>query len=328
MTQHTQQLLTSADVSRLPNRERLGLIIEAEDATSAIKKIREAEEAGVAQVWMTQPRSNTDTLTLFAAAAVQTKQIRFGTAIVPTYPRHPLVMIQQAMTLENLAPGRLRLGIGPSHRPIIEGVYGLPMPSPLAHLREYLAVMRSGLWEGKIDQHGAFFNVSVSGQDQAHIPLLISTLGLKAFELAGEISDGAISWVAPPSYLLQKALPALRAGAETGKRPAPPLVAYVQVALSSDKTAILAATKQRISHYPSLPFYRNMFAEAGFPVTPEGEGLEALAGELVIAGDTSAVKTRLLELLESGLDELLIALVTITDEASERQQLSQLIASL
>jgi len=328
MTQHTQQLLTSAEVSRLPKRERLGLIIEAGDAVGAVNKIREAEQEGVAQIWMTQPRGNTDTLTLFAAAAVQTKQIRFGTAIVPTYPRHPLVMIQQAMTLENLAPGRLRLGIGPSHRPIIEGIYGLPMPAPLAHLSEYLAVVRSGLWEGTIDHHGEFFNVTASAQEQAHIPLLVSALGLKAFELAGEISDGAISWVAPTSYLIQKALPALRAGAETSQRPAPPLVAYVQVALNSDKTAVLAASRQRISHYARLPFYRNMFAEAGFPVTPEGEGLEALAEELVIAGNTSAIKARLLELLESGLDELLIALVPITDEASERQQLSQLIASL
>ena len=75
-----------------------------------------------------------DTLTTLAAAATKTSTIRLGTSIVPTYPRHPLVMAQQALSLYDIAPGRLRLGIGPSHRAIIEDIYGLTQPSQLAHL--------------------------------------------------------------------------------------------------------------------------------------------------------------------------------------------------
>ena len=88
------------------------------------------------QIWMTQPPSSPDTLTTLGATAIKTSTIRLGTSIVPTYPRHPLVMAQQAMSLYDIAPGRLRLGIGLIQRNIIEGIYGLPQTTPLAHLRD------------------------------------------------------------------------------------------------------------------------------------------------------------------------------------------------
>src|SRR5215218_3081643 len=118
-------------------RERVGLVIYGADARAAVEAIVAAEAAGVRQIWMTQGGTSPDTLAIFAAAAARTSTIRLGTAIVPTYPRHPLALAQQALAVADLAPGRLRLGIGPSHRPTIEGTYGLPMPAPLAHLREY-----------------------------------------------------------------------------------------------------------------------------------------------------------------------------------------------
>src|SRR5512142_602703 len=130
--ENVRSILTSEDVSKLPERERVGLVIEARDVETAINKIREAEQAGVQQVWMTQSVGMLDTLTLYAAAAAHTTQVRFGTAIVPIYPRHPLVMAQQGVTIDSLAPGRLRLGVGPSHRHVMENIYGLSMPSPLA----------------------------------------------------------------------------------------------------------------------------------------------------------------------------------------------------
>ncbi len=103
----------------LPVHERIGLSIIATDAADAVNRIIEAERAGLGQVWLSQGGSGgTDTLTIAAVAAARTTQIRLGTAIVPTYPRHPLVMAQQALVMHDLALGRLRLGIGPSHRPI------------------------------------------------------------------------------------------------------------------------------------------------------------------------------------------------------------------
>ena len=168
-----------------------------------------AETAGVRQIWMVQPPSGPDTLTTLSAAATKTSTIRVGTSIVPTYPRHPLVLAQQALSLYDIAPGRLCLGIGPSHRAIIEGIYGLPQTTPLAHLREYVKVLRAALWEGKVDHHGQFFNVVITLPRTTQTPVLISTLGKKAFELAGEIADGALSWVCPVPYLLNTGIPAL-----------------------------------------------------------------------------------------------------------------------
>ncbi len=203
-------MLTSADVAKLPIRDRAGLVIEAKDVATAITRIHEAEHAGIRQAWMTQSVGKLDTLTLFADAATHTTRIRLGTSIVPIYPRHPLVMALQAATIDALAPGRLRLGVGTSHRNVMESVYGLSMPSPLVYLREYVEVMRQGLWEGRVDYHGRFFKVATSFPRKAQVPLLISALGEKAFHLAGEIADGAISWVCPVPYLLDTAVPAPR----------------------------------------------------------------------------------------------------------------------
>jgi F420-dependent oxidoreductase-like protein len=321
-------ILTSSDVSRLPIRDRVGLVIEPGDVTTAIANIRDAEQAGVQQVWMTQGSAMIDTLTLYAIAAAHTTHIRLGTSIVPIYPRHPLTMIQQALTINRSAPGRLRLGVGTSHRHIMEEVYGIQMVSPLAYLREYVEVMRQGAWEGRIDYHGTFFNVKTSFSQTAQIPLLISALGKQAFHLAGQISDGAISWNCPAHYLLNTALPALRAGAESQQRPTPPLVAHVPVALSTNEAAVQQAAIKRISFYTKAPFYAHMFAAAGFPIAEDGTGIEALVKELVISGDEEQVKQRVHALIASGLDELLLMLVPVADGVREQAQLARLIGSL
>jgi alkanesulfonate monooxygenase SsuD/methylene tetrahydromethanopterin reductase-like flavin-dependent oxidoreductase (luciferase family) len=113
--------IASQTFEQRPNRERIGLAIYGADAAAAAKAIVAAEAADVRQVWMTQFTSAPDTMAIFAAASLQTSRVRMGTAIVPTYPRHPISLAQQALTLGDLAPNRLRLGIGTSHRPTIEG---------------------------------------------------------------------------------------------------------------------------------------------------------------------------------------------------------------
>lgn len=326
--ENVRSMLTASGVTQLPVRDRVGLAVQATDIATTIARIREAEQAGVRQVWMTQSAGMLDTLTLFAAAAAQTTQIRLGTSIVPVYPRHPLVMSGQAATIDALAPGRLRLGVGTSHHHVMETMYGLSMLSPLAYLREYVEVMRNVLWDGHVDHSGTFFNVAASIPKPAQIPLLISALGEKAFRMAGEISDGAISWVCPVPYLLDTALPALQAGAEAQHRPVPPLVAHIPIAMSTDEAAVQAATTPRISFYTKAPFYKHMFAAAGFPVEDDGTGVAALVKALVVAGTQVQVEKRLRELIASGLDELLLMPVPVVNEAREREQLLQVIASL
>jgi F420-dependent oxidoreductase-like protein len=326
--QHERDPQQSHALTRPQVRERIGLTITGTDTNDAINRIVEAEQAGLRQVWLFGGSTGgADALTVAAMAATRTTQIRLGTAIVPTYPRHPIVMAQQSLAIHDIAPGRLRLGIGPSHRPIIEGMLGLSQTSPLAHLREYLAVLRGLLNEGHVDYQGTFFRVKATSRT-APIPLLISALGPKAFHLAGEISDGALSWVCPVPYLLGKALPSLQAGAQEMSRPAPPLVAHVVVALSTDEAAVQARAQQFLLRYSKMPFYAHMFAEAGMPVAADGTGLEALAKSLVISGDEATLSRRLNELLAEGLDELMVYPLMPTTERQERERLLGLLAAL
>jgi F420-dependent oxidoreductase-like protein len=316
--------------NRLPTtRERVGLVLDGSNATATTKTIVAAEAAGVRQIWMVQPPSGPDTLTTLAAAAIKTSTVRLGTSIVPTYPRHPLVMAQQALSLYDIAPSRLRLGIGPSHQAIIEGIYGLPQTTPLAHLREYVNVLRTALWEEKVDHHGKFFNVKVSMSHRAQIPILISTLGIKAFQLAGEIADGALSWVCPVPYLIRTGIPALRtAAAAANRRSMPPLVAHAPVALSQDRDTVLAAGHQLLDMYAKFPFYAKMFADAGFPLTTSQMISDSLIDSLILSGNEDTVAAQFTEFLAAGLDELMVTLVPIKDAVDEFTRLMHLIGQL
>ena len=309
-------------------RERVGLIIDGANAAAAVKTIVAAEDAGVRQIWMAQPPNLPDALTIFAAAAAKTSTINLGTSIVPTYPRHPLVLAQQALALHDLAPRRLRLGIGPSHRFIIENMYGLQHTKPLVHLREYVDVLRGALWIGKVDYHGHFYTVEAMFPRTARIPIFISTLGKMAFKLAGQIADGALTWVCPVSYLLDTGIPTLRSSAAAVERSAPPLVAYVPVALSEDRDSVPSAGHRYLDFYAKIPFYANMFSNAGFQITSDQMVPDALVDNLVISGNEATVTARLTELLGTGLDELMVSLVPVTGADDEYAQLMHLIGRL
>jgi len=321
-------ILTAADAQALPERERVGLAVARLDTATLVRTIVAAEEAGVRQVWSTQTPLQADTLTVFAAAAVQTRTIRLGSAIIPTYPRHPLTMASQALALSELAPGRLRLGIGSSHRPTIEGIYGMKMEKPLEHLREYVEIVRAALWEGNVDHQGKFFQVKATLPRTAQLPILISALRANAFKQAGEIADGALPWLCPVPYLLKTGLPALQQAAQASGRPIPPLVAHILVAVNEDRAAVIKATRAQIQFYGKLPFYAAMFADAGYPVAADGSMSDDLIGSLVVSGSASAIAGRFKELLASGLNEPLVLPIAVQQADSELYQLMQLIGSL
>ncbi|GCE07464.1 LLM class F420-dependent oxidoreductase [Dictyobacter aurantiacus] len=312
-------------------RERVGVYIQAGDSVEAISRIREAEQAGVRQAWMAMGGAGfADVLTVLAAAAVQTEEIMLGTAIVPAPTRHPLVMAQQALAMHDLAPGRLRLGIGPGNPLYLEGHYGLRQSAPLSYLKEYLEVLRGVLWEGRINYQGEFFQVTDTLPRTAPLPLVISALGLKAFRLAGEGADGALASLCPVPYLLEQALPALRAGAEERSRPSPPIIACLPVALSTNEEAVNSAVRRLIQQLAQAGAHARMFAQAGWATAVQGNeaALQALARELVISGDEVTVRDRLHELLAHGVDELQLLPIPIADEPMERRQLLRVIGSL
>lgn len=286
-----------------------------------VDAIVRAEEGGLPAAWSTVAGTSPDAVITLAIAASRTRQIQLGTSIVPAYPRHPIVLASQALVFADLAPGRFRLGMGPSHRPTIEGMFGLRMVRPLRYMREYLTVVRQLLWEGRSDFEGEFFQVHAGlppGITPPRTPLLLSALRPHAFRQAGEITDGAISWVCPIPYLARTALPALQAGAESAGRAAPPLIAHVPVAMTEDRDAARDAGRAFLGRYARLPFYAGMFRVAGYEIDDDGGVPDALIDELVVSGDGSQVIERLRTNLAAGMSELLVTLLPVGDRDADQ----------
>lgn len=309
---------------------KAGLVIPRGGTRRLVEQVQQAEQRGVPAIWTTVGGPTADTIGGLTAAAATTDRVGLGTAVAPVYGRHPITLAAEALAIDGLAPGRLRLGVGNSHRPIIEDMYGIPMVRPLAYLREYVTILRGLLWEGAVDHEGEFFRVKSAlpaTVTPPRIPLPISALRRNAFVLAGEVADGAITWVTPVDYIVQTGIPALQEGADRAGRPRPPVIAHVPVAVSTDRDAARTAFRQQFPVYSKLPFYAAMFADAGFPVTAEQEMSDALVDELAVSGDAATIRARLEAIQARGIDELLISPVIVADEAAELAELSGILAA-
>jgi F420-dependent oxidoreductase-like protein len=265
--------------------------------------IDRAEHLGIQAAWMTTGGARLDSLTTFAAAAVRTPRIKLGTSIVPTFPRHPLVMVQQTQVIAQLAPRRFRLGVGPSHRPSIEAM-GIQFTSPLGHLREYLHILKALLQTGRVDFDGTYYKAHEAIQAPLAVPVMASALQRGSFELCGEVADGAISWICPGLYLRDVALPAMHTGAERAGRPVPPLIAHAPVCVHENAEEVRAAVRGQIMN-PRLPFYQRMLIAAGFPEAASGTWSDAMIDAVVLWGDEARVAERLHELFAWGATEVL-----------------------
>ena len=285
----------------------IGVLIHEPDAASAVARIQAAEDAGIRAAWSTMGGAdNDDTLTTFAAALAGTERILLGTAIVQTWPRHPLTTARQALALESLGPGRFRLGIGPGHETMIVQTYGIEFAAPLTNLREHLTVIRTLLHEGEVDFEGRQVTARSSIRTPVQTPVMASALRPRSFELCGELADGAISWVCPRTYLVEQALPAIRRGAEAAGRPPPPLIAHVPVCVHEDREAAGLLAREQLSNYTTIPFYRAMFDQAGFDVDAAGYS-DALLADLVVSGGEDEVAAGLAAWIEAGMGEVIAA---------------------
>jgi len=324
----SQDFLKSSKIRKLAYAERIGINVRASNVSDAVSKISSIADSGFRQVWFTSSGSMyRDTLTLLAAVAASVDKIRLGTSIVQAYTRHPVATAQQALAINDLAPGRFRLGIGVSHRHIIEEQYGIKMNEPLKYLREYVTSLRQLLYNGSSEFQGKYFNLKVKTDQIARIPILIAALGSKTFELAGEISDGAISWMCPISYLTEKALPAMKSGAAEAGRDMPPIVAHIMVAVSEDRPAVIASAEERVRQYARMPFYYNMFRNAGYDLANDSSSYSKLAEALTIWGSKEEIVQKIKDVLKS-LDEILLMHIPVKNEKEEFSHLLQIIRQL
>ncbi len=294
----------------------IGLHVQERDAAATLAAIERYEQMGVPAAWLTTGGVGADGLTIFAAAAARTRRILLGTCIIPILPRHPLVVVQQTAAIASLAPGRFRLGLGPSHKPGVEGQFGIPFEKPLGHLREYLRIVKSALNEGGADFDGDFYHAHgrMAAPLAEPVPVMASALRVNAFRLCGELADGAITWLCPLPYVRDVALPALRQGAAAAARAAPPLVAHVPVCVSEDAAAVRAAARQQLAGYPRLPYYATMLRDAGYEEAMRGEWSDAMIDEVVAHGDEAAVGARLRRFIDAGAGELIVTPIPVGDD--------------
>jgi 5,10-methylenetetrahydromethanopterin reductase len=266
------------------------------DLATALALAGRAAEVGYESLWVTHGVGR-DALLVLGAYGTVAPGVGLGTGVLPIYPRHPVLLAQEALTLSDLSGGRLRLGIGVSHRPSMVGGLGLEMGRPLDVMREYVEVLRAALG-GRVEHAGARYRVSwQSGLPKLPPapPVLLAGLGPRMLELAGEIADGAVLWLCAPAYIRDHAVPAIARGRTRAGKPLAgfEIVAAVPAALTVDRAAGLAQFKAELVRYLQLPFYRAMLEASGFgadvaafDASPGPGGIsERLAGSLAAVGD-------------------------------------------
>lgn len=306
----------------------VGIAIPSPDAQSVIDSVVEAESVGVSAAWLTSGGDAGDALTALAVAAAQTERIKVGTSIMQTWSRHPITAARQAQTIDAVAPGRLRLGVGPGHLQAMQETFGAGFEAPLGHLTEYVKVLKGLLEEGEIDFQGEQIIAKASLPAPTKVGVMASALRPRSFEMCGAEGIGAISWVCPHPYVRDTALPAMKAAADSAGGDAPPLVVHAAVCVTDDVAGAREGVREQLGYFPHIPFYARMFAASGFAGSEETGWTDEMVDSVLLAGDEETVALKIREMLEWGADEVLGSIVTVGDADDSRMRTMRLLAEV
>jgi 5,10-methylenetetrahydromethanopterin reductase len=273
-----------------------------------VEEARQAEADGLATYWASQIFGH-DALTTLAIVGREVPRIELGTSVVPTYPRHPMVMAQQALTVNATAGGRLALGIGLSHQVVIESMMGMSFAKPVRHLREYLSVLGPLSRGDAVSFDGEEFRVhaALSPAGATPFPILVAALGPQMLKATAELADGTITWCTGPETLAGHTIPTINAAAEAAGRPAPRVVAALPVCVTTDVDGAKARASNVFAIYGQLPSYRAMLDREG----------AAGPADIAIVGEASEVTERIRALAGIGVtDFAAVEFGTVPDEAA------------
>ena len=241
----------------------LGIFGSANTIDGLRDQVRAAQEAGYGSFWTPQI-FDLDALTALAVIAGDVPDIRLGTAVVPTYPRHPMMLAQQALTVNQMATGRLDLGIGLSHQPVVEGMWGISFDKPVGHMKDYLTILGALLHDGQISHGGEHLTSRGGiGVKAEAPPVLVAALGPLMLKVTGRLADGTITWMTGPVTVGEHTVPVINDAAEEAGRAQPQVVAAVPVCITDDVAGATEMAKQAFGFYGDLPSYRAMLDREG-----------------------------------------------------------------
>ena len=284
---------------------KIGIMIGADRVGSSVTEVSnlalEAEKARFDSVWMAHIRS-LDAISALSIAGEKTSKIELGTAVTPVQPRHPMALAQQAMTASQICEGRFTLGIGLSHKVVIEGMLGLSYDRPARYMRDYLGALLM-LIEGKESTYiGELFevkNLKIDIPQVVKLPVVVAALGPKMLEIAGTMTEGTSTWMTGPKTLENHVVKLIQAAAEKVGRSSPRVIAGFPVVLTNKIGACKDKLEKSLAIYGELPSYRSML---------DKEGLSTPA-DLALIGDEEFLIEKIASIRSSGVTDLNAAIM-------------------
>jgi F420-dependent oxidoreductase-like protein len=282
------------------------------------RRARDLESRGFASMWLANI-FGLDAITTAAVIGRETERIELGTAVVPSYPRHPTALAQQALTTQAACRGRFALGIGLSHQLVIENMLGLSYARRAHHMREYMAVL-APLLRGepaKFEGEEYRVNLALDVPGAAPLPVLIAALGDHMLKIAGQTAAGTILWMTGPATIEAHIGPKLRAAASEAGRPEPRIVAGLPIVLTSNADHAREFIAKNLAMYGQLPSYRAMLDKEG----------AAGPADLALVGDEATLDAGLQRLRDVGVSDFDAAIIP-TEEGADARTLEYLTSRL
>jgi F420-dependent oxidoreductase-like protein len=289
---------------------RIGLALDLSKPVSAVVEQAQQIADGGFDGAVASQIFGPDTLTVLAVVGAQVPGIELTTSVIPTWPRHPVMLAAQALTVSAVTGGRLTLGIGLSHQIVVENVFGTPFTRPLRHMEDYLAILGPLLQGQQVSHQGEMVSATTFGPLEVKAPapkLLVAALAPGMLALAGRVADGTVTWMTGPSTLESHIIQSIRQAAQEAGRPEPTVAASFPFCVTTDPDAARERAARIFAMYGTLPSYQAMLAKEG----------ASGPGDVAIVGDEQAVADQVRHLAAIGVTDLHAGAFGSADEVAE-----------
>jgi F420-dependent oxidoreductase-like protein len=298
---------------------RIGLMIGPErgkyrnKVAKLLADAEAAERAGFTSIWVPQIPGDFDAFTMITLLGRATRRVELGTAVLPIQTRHPIAMAQEVLSNQAVCEGRFTLGLGASHHWVIQDMLGLAYERPAHLMRNYLEVLNAALagpGSVNVENDGYRVHSPIDVTDLPATPVVLAALAPVMLRVAGELASGTLLWMADERAIAEHVVPRISKAAAGAGRPAPRIIAGVPVALcpNSEVDAARARANQVLGHAEYSPNYQRLLEH----------GNATDVGDILAAGDESAVVARLRAFRDAGTTDLAVRILPLGPNRAAR----------